>query len=246
VKPSAGLQQVAIVLGLALLVQFANLPRNNVPRPSDTLAYLVSATSSGELIRALSLTLFEIGVSLTAATTLGLALAILLWKVRRLRRTLQPFLASIYAMPMIFFYPLLLVVFGISPTPIILVSIVVGVPPVALNGTTALDGVATAWTKVARSLRATTAQTYLKVLLPAAAPLTFTGIRLSTIYVTISVIAMEFITGSGGVGYRARYYYSSFHVVELYAYVVLVVLLTWALYATLTRIERNLRREVRA
>jgi NitT/TauT family transport system permease protein len=148
-------------------------------------------------------------------------------------------------MPLIFFYPLLLVVFGISPTPIILLSIVVGVPPVALNGTTALDGVATAWTKVARSLRATTAQTYLKVLLPAAAPLTFTGIRLSTIYVTISVIAMEFITGSGGVGYRARYYYSSFHVVELYAYVVLVVLLTWALYAVLTRIERNLRREVR-
>lgn len=243
-RPSAALQQVAILLGLLLILQWADLPRNSIPLPSDTLGYLVSATASGVMGRAVFLTLAEIGISLLVATGVGLALAVVLWKVPRLRGTLQPLLASVYAMPMVFFYPLLLVIFGITPTPIVILAIVVGITPVALNTATALGNVSAAWIKVAHSFRASTWQLYWKVLLPGAAPLAFTGIRLSATYVAISVVAMEFITGSGGVGYQARYFYSSFRVVELYAYVVVIVLITWLLHAALTRCEGLLRHEV--
>ena len=44
----------------------------------------------------------------------GLPLGILLWRAERVRRVLQPYLTTYYAIPIFAFYPLFIAVFGLG------------------------------------------------------------------------------------------------------------------------------------
>ena len=85
------------------------------------------------------LTLQNVALSLVLSLVVGTAAGLLLHKAPRLRRALDPLLASYYAVPTFVFYPLFIVLFGLNRWPLVAIGFLFAVVAVIIN---TLDGLA--------------------------------------------------------------------------------------------------------
>lgn len=213
-------------------------PASTLPKPSDVipiaLNLLGDPTFWGDLVRSA----LEILGSVVFGVTAGLLIGVLFWKVPGVGRIFEPYLVAFYSVPLVLFYPVLIVMVGITVWSVVIIGTVMAGIPMAVNTWVGLSGIRPVYLKLARSLDCGQVQTLVRVALPAAAPMTFAGLRLGTSYALIGVVAMEFTTAQAGLGYRIRYLYESFETPHMYAYVVMVLVIAVVLTAVLEILER--------
>ena len=113
---------------------------------------------------------------------------------------------------------------------------------VLINTAGGLNQMPPVYLKLARSLRASPRQTLFAIAIPAAGPYIVAGLRLAVVYALIGTIAMEFTTAQAGLGYRIRYLYEIFDNTTMFAYIVVVLLLSCVLTVALAAVERVLLR----
>ena len=77
--------------------------------------------------------------------------------------------------------------------------------------------------------------------LPAAAPYLFTGVKLSVAYAFIGVIASEFILSGSGLGYAIAYAYNNFQNREMYALMLLILLMATVVNGALDAVDKRLQ-----
>lgn len=235
---------VVLVLALELAARGGLIGPLTAPPPSVMLTELLRIIGTRAFAQDLSRTLFTIGSAFAIGFVLGVPLGVLFWRVPAVGRVLEPFVVTLYAMPTLVFYPILLAIMGLNAGPIITIAALMALIPIALNTMVALRSVRPVLHKLAASVSCSRAQYYLKVLVPAATPLAIPGIKLGFIYTIIGTIAMEFILASRGIGFRAGFNYRDFNIPEMYAYVLVVVLLSVTVNALLTALERRIRRDM--
>jgi ABC-type nitrate/sulfonate/bicarbonate transport system permease component len=81
------------------------------------------------------------------------------------------------------------------------------------------------------------ARTLFTVVLPAALPMVLAGMRVSLGLGLVLVVVAEMMAGTGGVGYLILDMERSFRVSEMYAWIVILAVLGWALNALFVRLE---------
>ena len=130
----------------------------------------------------------------------------LLYRLPRLRRALDPLLASYYAIPTFIFYPLFIVLFGLNRWPLVAIGYVFAVVAMAMN---TLEGIRTCAAGVARERRGrcacpSRADACASDRCPSCAPYLLTGAKLVIVYAFIGVIAGEFVLSGAGFGHADR------------------------------------------
>ena len=236
--------RLALVTGAVVLLEVACragwIDRASLVPPSEAAARLLELLRSGEAGPAVAATLGHAGLALLLALGVGLSAGITLHALPRLRRALDPLLASYYAVPFFAFYPVLVALFGMNALPIIAVGFLFAVLAVVLNTLNGLDRAPPVLLKVARVNRMGRLSTALHVQLPAAAPHLFTGLKLAVAYALVGVIASEFILSDRGLGYAVAYAYNDFDTPKMYAFVLLLVVLVTAINLALHAAERRI------
>ena len=209
-----------------------------LPATSSMLSGVVHLLNDPQFWADATRTGMEIALAIVFGSTLGLLAGLLFWKLPTLGRVFEPYLVSFYAVPMVLFYPLAIVVVGINASSVVILATVMTTIPVALNTTVGLNGIRPVYLKLSRSLQCKPHQTLFSIALPAAAPFIVAGLRLGVVYALIGSIAMEFVTAQSGLGYRIRYYYEIFDNDSMFAYILVVLLFSVVLTALLAMVER--------
>lgn len=213
-----------------------------LPAPSDVLPATARIVGSAELRPDALRTGTELVLSCVSGVLAGLLLGVGFWKAPGVGRVFEPYLVSFYAVPLVLFYPIAIVLIGINQWSVIVLASVMAAIPMTLNTWTGLRGVPPVYLKLAASIRCSRTQTLFRVALPAAAPYVFAGLRLGVVYALIGTVAMEFTTAQAGIGYQIRYLYESFDAVGMYAYILVIVAASGLLTAVLEIAERLLLR----
>lgn len=208
-----------------------------LPAPADVVGVFPRLFGSAQFWQDAARTGGEIALSSVAGAVLGLLIGIGFWKAPSVGRVFEPYLVSFYAVPMVLFYPIMIVVLGINQWPVVVLATVMALIPMALNTWVGLQGLPPVYLKLARSLRCTPTQTLFQVALPGAAPYLLAGARLAAVYALIGTVAMEFTTASAGLGFRIRYLYEAFENVTMFAYILVVLALSLVLTALLALVE---------
>ncbi|MCC7049813.1 MAG: ABC transporter permease subunit, partial [Alphaproteobacteria bacterium] len=128
-----------------------------------------------------------------------------------------------YAIPVLAFYPLLIILFGLGEAPQIGIAFMLGVIAVIVNTLNGLDRVPRVLLKTARIGRMTPAETALRVTLPFAAPYVLTGVKFAVAYSLIGIIGSEFIMSSGGMGFEIAFAYVNFDNATMYPLIVVIL-----------------------
>lgn len=210
----------ATTAGLADTAIFPPLDR--VLGASTVLNDSSSTTFSGHLV----VTTVRVVVSLAAGCLLGVALGIVFWRIPPLGRALEPYLLAFYAVPLVVFYPFLLVMLGINSRPIIAISTVMCAVPVALNTWIGFRQQKEIHTMLGHALQMSPLLRFRRIEAPAALPQIFTGIRVGAVYSLVGTIGMEFMVSSEGLGYAVRFQYETFNVPSMYLYLGATLLLS--------------------
>jgi NitT/TauT family transport system permease protein len=175
----------------------------------------------------------------------GFAIGILLHAIPFLRRGIEPYLASYYAVPTFIFYPVFIVLLGVGSASIIAIAVLLAVVAMVTATLTGLDHIPRVLIRTARVMRLSPMQRALLVQLPAAGPALFTGARLSVAYAFIGVIASEFILSGDGMGYAIAYAYNNFDNRTMYGLMLLIILLVSAVNLALDLVDRRLQSRLR-
>lgn len=219
--------RLAIVVGavglLEILCQTGVIrPLTMIP-PSRMAVELWKLAENGKLAEPVTKTLGNVAAAFVLSVTLGFVAGLLIHALPRFRRALDPLLASYYAVPFFVFYPVLIVIFGMSDLPIIIIGFLFGVVAMIINTLNGLDRVPPVLLKVGRMSRMGPLQTALLIKLPSAAPYLFTGVKLAVAYSFIGVIASEFILSGAGIGYDIAYAYNNFDNRTMYALMLFIL-----------------------
>lgn len=236
--------QVTILIALTALWELASLSgmvRPTVlPPPHLAVEAVWGSLYDGTLIPNAAVTLARVAKAFVAAFIVGTAIGFALWRLpRTVTRSIEPLLASLYAVPWIAFYPALLVVFGLGDTPVILVAAILSTVPIALNTFIGLSGLKPSWSAVARVYRASLPQRVFRVLVPGAAPHMVSGFKLGFIYAYLGVIGTEYLRSTQGLGYLVNTSYYLFQTTEMYGYVGVVITLAVVITLSFTALEQR-------
>ncbi|MFB1299045.1 ABC transporter permease [Mycobacterium sp. pW049] len=234
---------------LALFTAFAELGSaagwwndHVLPAPSVIFAALGELLTEPQFWIDAQRTGVEVAVSIVFGSLLGFAAGLLFWKVPLLGRVFEPYLVSFYAVPLVLFYPVMIVLVGINAMSVIILATIMAAIPMALNTAVGLNQMPAVYLKLARSLKASPRQMLFAIAIPAAGPYIVAGLRLAVVYALIGTIAMEFTTAQAGLGYRIRYLYEIFDNIQMFAYIAVVLVLSCLLTVALAAVERVLLR----
>jgi NitT/TauT family transport system permease protein len=232
---------VAALAAIEALIRIDVINRFVVPPPLDIVMSFGRVISEEGIPQRLLQTGGEALAAGVLAVAVGLPLGFLLYRHTTLRLATESWVAALASAPLVLAYPLFLVMFGRSPLSIIMMGFVSGVPPVILKTVEGLTGARKVLVNVGRSLKMSERQLVWKVLLPAATPTIFVGLRLGLIFSLINVVAMEFLINLGGLGQLINELAERYDLPGTYAAIFFVVLVSVAFFMILGKVERWLR-----
>ena len=212
-----------------------------VPPPSSVVASLGRVVTEEGIPERFSQTAFEAAGAALLVTLVRVPAVVLLHRFTRLRHIVEGWVAAFAAAPLVLAYPLFLVIFGRSQFTIIMMGFASGVAPVILKTLEGLSGVRRVLVDVGRSLKLTPFQQFRMVLLPAAVPTIFVGLRLGLIFALINIVGLEFLINFGGLGQLINELAERYDLPGTYAAIVFVVLVSVVFFLLLQRIEQWLR-----
>jgi len=250
-KAAIGLTRIAVIVGAVLLLELLCQrkiinPLTLIP-PSEMASALWELIVTGQITRDIAQTFTTVGIAFALSVVTGFLLGATVHALPRVRRAIDPLLASYYSIPFFVFYPLLIALFGLNTVPLIAIGFVFATAAMVISTLNGLDRVPRVMTRTARILRLSRSRAVWSVTLPSAAPYLFTGLKLALAYSFIGVIAGEFILSGGGLGFSIAYAYNNFDNQTMYAVMAFVLVVVALINGVLHVLEqRMLKKRARA
>lgn len=139
--------------------------------------------------------------SILYTVTGGLVLGLLLGLWRMAGEITEPILNALYAIPKITLYPVILLFFGLGIPAKVAFGVAHGIFPVTLLTLGGVRATRPVILRTARAMRLSAAQTILYVLLPAALPEIFTGLRIGIVLAMFGTLIGELFASERGLGF---------------------------------------------
>lgn len=233
-----------VLLSLVLLLELATragwVNAVLVPPPSVVAQRLFTLGMNGQgVLDPLARTLSLLAVAYTIGCVLAIALGVLMGRFPRVHGLLEPLVEVVRPLPKPALLPPLMLFLGLGAT-MKITAVALGVFfPVLINTIQGVRGVDPVMVDTARTFQHSRAMLLWKVVLPSAMPLILSGMRIALGIALVLVVIAEMMAGTGGIGYLIIDLQRSFRVVDMYAWVVILAVLGYALNEVFVRIERR-------
>jgi len=248
-KPGGGLAPallglgsiVALFLAAEWLIRAGVINRYIVPPPSEIAGSFYRIVTQEHVFSRFLVTGGECLVASLMLTVAGIAIGVVMHHFKLLQQACETWVAALASAPFVLMYPLFMVIFGRNSWTIIMMGFVSGLPPVILKTIEGISGTRRVLVNVGRSFNLTPAQQFWKILLPAALPTIFVGLRLGLIFALINIVGTEFLINFGGLGQLIEDLAERYDLAGTYAAIVFVILVSVVFFMALEKVERWLR-----
>jgi NitT/TauT family transport system permease protein len=230
---------LALAIVADVLVRAFDL-HDSVAAPSAAVAALVDELRSGSLTAEIGTTLESYAQGLAIAIAIGVSAGVIIGSSRTLEAAATPLIELLRPIPAVALIPLAILFFGLdTPMRRFLVAFA-AVWPILVNTIYGVRSTDRFLHDVARSSGVGPVGRLLRVTLPGALPGIATGIRVSASLALLVCVTAEFVVGAGGgIGSYMQEQQSAVRIPELYAAILTVTLLGYAVNAGLRAVERR-------
>jgi NitT/TauT family transport system permease protein len=196
-----------------------------VSQPSAIAATLSRAARSGELWQNVAVSFREFAIGYGLSVVVGILAGALAGRFRTMEYALDPFLWFLYSAPLIAFYPIFVLWFGLGVPTVIAMTFLLSVTQIAASTLKGIQNVDPGLLRAARSFGATERDLLWKVVLPASVPMVVAGLRLGVGRALMGVVVGELFGATAGLGYSISYYGALLKTTDMIASLVVVVVL---------------------
>ncbi|MDR2631176.1 MAG: ABC transporter permease [Spirochaetaceae bacterium] len=206
--------------------------------PSSVFRALGLLALRGELSRHFFISLRRVLVGLSVSVAVGGIFGLFIGYFKGIERVLNLLFQSFRQMSAFALFPVFILLFGLGELSKTIIIFWASLWPVLLNTSSGVKNVDKVLIRSAKSMGASRGFIFLNIIIPAAAPEIFTGIRLGGSYCVMAVVAAEMIGATSGLGYLVLYSEETFNVPEMYGGIVGLAILGIGLNWILHSIER--------
>jgi sulfonate transport system permease protein len=191
---------VLILVILEVVVRIGWLPSYQMPAPSE-IAVTLTDLAEGALWKHISASLLRVLLGFAIGASLALVFAAWVGLSREAEAYLEPTFAGLRSIPSLAWVPLLLLWLGIDETSKIVLIAIGAFFPVYLNGVAAIRDIDRKLVEVGQMYGFSRTRLVRRILLPAALPGLFTGLRSGLSLAWMFLVAAELIAATKGLGY---------------------------------------------
>lgn len=169
--------------------------------PFETLRFTAHLVTTEQFWIHCAETAQAFGLALVLAIAIGLAIGFTLGLNRMIAEVFEPMLVAIYSIPKITLYPILLLAFGLGMSAKVAFGTIHGIIPIALFTINAVRNVSRVYVKTGHVMRLNPADMIVRIVLPAAMPEIFAGIRIGFSLTLIGTLLGEMFASQRGLGF---------------------------------------------
>jgi NitT/TauT family transport system permease protein len=187
-----------IILAWQLYTHVFAISRIVLPSPLDI--FWASVADWRELLRESWPTFLESVLGFALAVVIGIPFAVCVAGSRVLNLTLYPILIATQSIPKVAVAPIILVWFGLGMESKLVIAFLVAFFPIVVDTAAGIRATPPGLLELARSLRASPLQVFLKIQFPAALPFIFAGAKVAVTLAVIGAVIGEFVGSVSGLG----------------------------------------------
>lgn len=248
VEVAFGVLRQAFVRGAAIVVLLSTwelLPRLHLVEPAflPPLSLVLSSgwelVRSGELLTHIEASLSRALLGFALAIVSGVPLGLLVGWYKGFERTLSPLLEAFRNTAALALLPVFILLLGIGEASKISLIVYACAWPVLLNTSSGVRNVDPLLIKFGRTMGLSPLQLFSKVILPAAVPTIFVGVRLAGATSLVVLVAAEMIGAKAGLGYLIIYSQYNFQIPHMYLGILTITVIGLLFNALLVYVERR-------
>jgi NitT/TauT family transport system permease protein len=227
---------VLLIVLWELAIRLFRIPPYLIPAPEAVVKQLFAQwdTLLGEAIPTTVATLGGFAMSIA----FGIPIALVIAYSRTIESYVYPLLVFSQSVPKIAIAPLFVVWFGFGIIPKIICAFMLGFFPIVVSTVMGFKSVDTDMIDLARSMKASRLETFMRISLPQALPSIFAGLKVSITLAVVGAVVGEFVGSNSGIGYVMQRSIGTFDLPTMFAALVILALLGVVLFWVVDRIER--------
>jgi len=235
-------RSIAIIVFLAIweiaprigLVEAAFLPPL-----SDVLVSGWKLILNGQLFTHLQASLTRSLVGFAAAVVIAIPLGLAIGWYKNFADTINPLLELLRNTAALALLPVFILLLGIGEASKIALVIYACSWPILLNTITGVQNVDPLLIKSARTMGLTSVKLFHKVILPAAVPTIFVGVRLAGAFSVLVLVAAEMVGAKAGLGYLIIYSQYNFQIPEMFFGIISITVVGLSINYFLVSLEKH-------
>ncbi|HVV19344.1 MAG TPA: ABC transporter permease [Pseudonocardiaceae bacterium] len=208
--------------------------------PDKIAKSLWNGLTQGSTLANLGTTLYETLVGFAISVVIGTVFGVLFYAVPFLGETFRPYVAALNSLPRLALTPLFILWFGIGSSGRVALIITIVSFIVLVNTLAGLQNASRDHLLLARTIGASTWQTFTKFMLPSAAPALFAGLQLGLTVSFLGAVIAELISGGSGLGAEISSDQSNFDTAGMFADLFLIGVVAAILAGIMRLAERYL------
>lgn len=227
----------ALLIWMQVSVTNGSISRVFLASPTDIVESGFTMIADGTLLPHLLVTLKEVLAGYALAAAVGIVLGLFWVLFPPLEKYMSVFCSAIMAIPKTAILPLLILWFGIGFTSKVVLIFLFGVFTILYNTVTGAKQCKAEYIKVAKVFEASRAQLVFKVMIPAALPSIFNGLRLSAATALTGVVFSEMQSAREGLGFLLSQAQNNLATAKVFFIIILVTLISVFFVRSIAGIE---------
>lgn len=239
-KPIQGGKSFLFLLFLFILwevlVRLTKTPKWLLPTPSDVVKEAISGfdTFNKHIMPTIHLAI----IGLLIGATIGLIIAIILYRLPKVNELLYPLLILSQNIPTIVLAPLLIIWFGFGLLPKIIVISLVCFFPIVVASMDGFKQTAPELKHYMEMVGATPRQIFWKLEFPHSLPSVFSGLKIAATYSVMGAVISEWLGAKQGIGVYMILAQSSFRIDRVFVAIFFIMLMSVLLFGIICLIEK--------
>lgn len=229
-----------LAASLEVVVRLGKVNAMLIPAPTTILQRTLDIIASGSFLAPLGATLYLLFVAYFVASAIAIVLGLFMGRFMPVYNLLEPLVEVLRPLPKPALLPPLILLLGLGDAMKLTIIGLAVFFPVLINTMQGVRGVDPVLLNTARTFGCGQLATLRKVVLPAAMPLVLAGMRVSLGLGLILVVVAEMMAGTGGLGYLIIDMQRSFRVQQMYAWLIILAVVGYALNAAFLKVEQRL------
>lgn len=226
----------AILLLWEVAVVLFRIPAYLIPAPLAVVDQI--AAHWRELAEQSLITTYATLAGFGLSALVGIPLAMAIAYSRPIESTLYPLLVFSQSVPKVAIAPLFIVWFGFGVLPKIIVAFLLAFFPVVVSTVMGFKSLDPDMLDLARSMKASRLQLFIKFSLPHALPSIFSGLKVAVTLAVVGAVVGEFVGSNSGIGYMLQIANGNFDLPLMFAGLFVLSIIGVLLFLAVDLVER--------
>jgi sulfonate transport system permease protein len=216
---------LVFLLTWELASQFNVVDPSVIPPFTKVVAALVRGFIDGGLLPDLEISMARAGTAFGIAVAVAIPLGLFMGSFRRFEAFIDPLIQTFRQTSALAIYPIFILLLGLGETSKITIIFWAAFFPILLNTISGVKQVDRGLIEMARVFGASRSEVFKRVVLPAATPAIFVGLRLSGTTSLLLLVAAEMIGAKKGLGFLIINAQYNFEISLMFAAIVLLAII---------------------